>query len=351
MKKIAFLDRDGTLIWEPEDTKQVNGLEQLVLIKGVISALKRLQNAGFELVVVSNQDGLGTAENPIENYELINEKLKEILASEEIYFSNWLTCPHYKTENCECRKPKIGLVKSFENEIDKAKSVMIGDRDTDIEFANNLGIRGYKICEKCGWKEIVNDILQRKASVKRETKETKIAVDLNIDGNGKSEINTGLNFFNHMLEQVAKHSGFDLKIDCKGDIQVDEHHTIEDVAICFGEAFLKALNDKKGISRFASERFVPMDDSLAYVAVDVSGRPFCVFDAKFEREYCGDMPTEMVEHFFQSFAVASRMNINIKIDGQNTHHKIEGCFKAFGKCLTDCSRITSKNIVSTKGVL
>ena len=212
MKKIAFLDRDGTLIWEPEDTKQVNSLEQLVLIKGVISALKRLQNAGFDLVVVSNQDGLGTAENPIENYELINEKLKEILASEDIYFSNWLTCPHYEEENCDCRKPKIGLVKPFENEIDKAKSVMIGDRDTDIEFANNLGIRGYKICENYSWKEIVDDILQRKASVKRETKETKIAVELNIDGSGKSEINTGLGFFNHMLEQVAKHGKIDLKI-------------------------------------------------------------------------------------------------------------------------------------------
>ena len=174
MKKIAFLDRDGTLIFEPAGTKQVNGLEQVVLIKGVISALKRLQNAGFELVVVSNQDGLGTAENPTENYELINKKLKDIFASEEIYFSNWLTCPHYEEENCDCRKPKIGLVKSFENEIDKAKSVMIGDRDTDIEFAKNLGIRGFKIGENYGWKEIVDNILQRKASIKRETKETNL---------------------------------------------------------------------------------------------------------------------------------------------------------------------------------
>ena len=170
MKKMAVLDRDGTLIFEPEDTKQVNGLEQLVLIKGVISALKRLQNAGFELVVVSNQDGLGTPENTVENYELVNRKLKEIFASEDIYFSNWLTCPHDEDEECGCRKPKIGLVKPFENEIDKAKSVMIGDRDTDIEFAKNLGIRGFKIGENYGWKEIVDTILQRKASVKRETK-------------------------------------------------------------------------------------------------------------------------------------------------------------------------------------
>ncbi len=351
MKKIAFIDRDGTLIFEPEDTKQVNGLEQVVLIKGVISALKRLQNAGFEFVVVSNQDGLGTPENTVENYELVNRKLKEIFASEEIYFSNWLTCIHYKSENCECRKPKIGLVKSFENKIDKVKSVMIGDRDTDVEFAKNLGIRGFKICENYGWKEIVDDILQRRANIKRTTKETDILVDLNIDGTGKNEINTGLGFFNHMLEQVAKHGKFDLKIDCKGDLNVDEHHTIEDVSICFGEAFLKALGDKIGIERFASERFVPMDDSLSYVAIDISGRPFCVFDAKFEREYCGDMPTEMVKHFFQSFAVASKMNINIKIDGKNTHHKIESCFKAFGRVLHDASRVVDNNLPSTKGLI
>lgn len=351
MKKTAFLDRDGTLIFEPEDTKQVNGLEQLVLIKGVISALKKLQNAGFELVVVSNQDGLGTHENTAENYELVNKKLKEIFASEDIYFSNWLTCQHYENEGCDCRKPKIGLVKPFENEIDKAKSVMVGDRDTDIEFAKNLGIAGYKIGENYGWKEIVDDILQRKASVKRETKETKIAIKLNVDGSGKNKINTGLGFFNHMLEQVAKHGKFDLKIDCKGDLQVDEHHTIEDVAIAFGECFVQALGSKIGIARFASERFVPMDESLAYVAIDVSGRPFCVFDAKFEREYCGDMPTEMVEHFFQSFAVASKISLNIKIEGRNTHHKIESCFKAFGKVLHDASRVVDNNISSTKGVL
>lgn len=351
MKKIAFLDRDGTLILEPEDTKQVNGLEQLVLIKGVISGLKRLQNAGFELVVVSNQDGLGSEKNTIENYELINEKVKSIFASEDIYFSKWLTCPHYKEENCDCRKPKTGLVKDFKNEIDKEKAIMIGDRDTDLEFAKNLGIKGYKIQKKYGWKEIVDDILQRKANIKRTTKETDIYIELNVDGSGKSEINTWLNFFNHMLEQVAKHGKFDLKIDCKGDLNIDEHHTIEDIAICFGECFLKALDNKRGIERFASERFVPMDESLSYIAVDISGRPFCVFDAKFDREYSGDMPTEMVEHFFQSFAVASKMNINIKIEGKNTHHKIESCFKAFGKVLCDASKIVDNNISSTKGIL
>lgn len=351
MTKIAFLDRDGTLIFEPEDTKQVNGLEQLVLIKGVISALKRLQNAGFELVVVSNQDGLGTEKNKIENYELINKKVKEIFASEEIFFQKWLTCPHYKDENCDCRKPKIGLVKEFENEIDKEKSIMIGDRDTDLEFAKNLGIKGYKIQKNYCWKEIVDDILQRKSAIKRTTKETDIYIELNIDGGGKSDINTGINFLNHMLEQVAKHGKFDLKIDCKGDLNVDEHHTIEDIAICFGEIFNKCLGNKKGIERFASERFLPMDESLSYVAIDISGRPYCIFNANFDREYCGDFPTEMVEHFFQSFAMSSKTNINIKIEGRNTHHKIESCFKAFGKVLKDAVKIVDNNISSTKGLL
>ncbi len=228
---------------------------------------------------------------------------------------------------------------------------MIGDRDTDLEFAKNLGIKGYKIQKNYGWKEIVDDILQRKVNIKRTTKETDIYIELNVDGSGKSEINTGLNFFNHMLEQVAKHGKFDLKLDCKGGLQIDEHHTIADIAICFGECFLKALDNKRGIERFASERFVPMDESLSYIAVDISGRPFCVFDAKFDREYCGGMPTEMVEHFFQSFAVASKMNINIKIEGKNTHHKIESCFKAFGKVLCDASKIVDNNISSTKGIL
>ena len=350
MRKIAFLDRDGTLILEPEDTKQVNGLKQLVLVKGVIFALKRLQEAGFELIVVSNQDGLGKPENPIDNYELINFKLKQIFESENIYFSDWLTCSHYEKENCNCRKPKIGLLKKIKNKIDK-NSIMIGDRETDIKFAKNIGIKGYKIDKNYGWKEIVDEILQRKTDIKRKTKETDIIIKLNIDGNGKSKINTGLNFLNHMLEQVSKHGNFDLEIDCKGDLKVDEHHTIEDIAIAFGECFLQCLGDKKGIERFASERFIPLDESLSYVSIDISGRPFFSFIAKFDREYCGDTPTEMIEHFFQSFAFASKISLHIKIDGKNTHHKIESCFKAFGKCLKDCSRITTNSVCSTKGVL
>lgn len=198
--------------------------------------------------------------------------MKEILSSEDIYFSNWLTCPHYKNDNYDCRKPKIGLVKSFENEIDKNKLFMIGDRDTDLQFAKNLGINGYKLTEKYTWKDIVNDFLQRKSFIQRTTKETDIKINLNIDGSGNSKINTGISFFNHMLEQVWKHINFDFEIECKGDLNVEEHHTIEDIAICLGEAFLMALCDKKGIERFSSERFIPIDDSLSYISIDISGR-------------------------------------------------------------------------------
>lgn len=188
-------------------------------------------------------------------------------------------------------------------------------------------------------------------TIERKTKETDISLSFDLNGTDDYEISTGLKFLDHMLEQIAKHGKFNLKIKCKGDLEVDEHHTIEDIAICFGEAYRRSLGDKKGIERFASERFVPLDESISYVAIDISGRPFCKFDAKFEREYCGDLPTEMISHFFQSFAVSAGITLHIKIEGENTHHKIESCFKAFAKCLHDASKVTGNNIISTKGVL
>jgi imidazoleglycerol phosphate dehydratase HisB len=197
----------------------------------------------------------------------------------------------------------------------------------------------------------VSDILSRKADIVRKTKETDIKIHLNIDGEGSAKIDTGLKFFDHMLDQIARHAKFDLELDCKGDLQIDEHHTIEDVAICLGEAYKKALGDKKGISRFSSERIVPLDEAISFVSVDISGRPFCSFDAKFEREYCGDLPTEMIPHFFQSFAISAGITLHIKIEGKNTHHKIESCFKSFAKCLYDASRVSGNSIVSTKGLL
>lgn len=348
MNKIVFIDRDGTIIVEPEDTEQVNGLEQMIFLPYVISSLKKLQDAGYELVVVSNQDGLGTGSNPIENYELINRKILEVLVGEGITVSKWLTCPHYEKDLCSCRKPNIGLI---DFDFDREQSVMIGDRDTDIRFAENLGIRGFKIMRDFGWEKITNEILSRRAMVVRKTKETDIVLSINIDGSGDAHICTGLKFFDHMLEQIAKHGRFDLRINCTGDLEVDEHHTVEDIAICLGEAYKKALGVKKGIVRFASERMVPLDESLAFVSVDISSRPFCKFDARFDREYCGDFPTEMISHFFQSFAVSAGVTLHIKIEGGNTHHKIESCFKSFAKCLYDASRINGNSVISTKGIL
>lgn len=345
--KILFVDRDGTIIFEPTDTKQVNGLEQMIFLPNVISSLRKLQNAGYKIVVVSNQDFLGTPHNPITNYELINDKIIEILGGEGIEIYKWLTCPHIETQNCKCRKPKTGLI---DFEFDK-ESMMIGDRNTDIQFAENLNIAGFKIMPNFGWQEITNEILSRKITIDRKTKETDIQVSLNLDGSGESKIDSGLKFLDHMLEQIAKHGKFDLELTCKGDLEVDEHHTIEDIAILLGEAYNKTLGNKKGISRFASERIIPLDESIAFVAIDISGRSFCKFDAQFEREYCGDLPTEMISHFFQSFAMAANITLHIKIDGSNTHHKIESCFKAFAKCLHDASRINGNHIVSTKGVL
>lgn len=348
MNKILFIDRDGTIIIEPEDTKQVNGLEQVVFLPYVISSLKKLQDAGYALVVVSNQDGLGLISNPIENYELINRKIIDVLASEGINITKWLTCPHYDTDLCKCRKPNITLV---DFNFDKAQSIMIGDRDTDIQFAHNLGIKGFKIMVNYGWVQITKEILCRNAEIVRKTKETDIKLSLNIDGEGHGKINTGLKFLDHMLEQIARHGKFDLMVNCIGDLDIDEHHTIEDIAICFGEVYKKALGIKKGIMRFASERIIPLDESLTFVSVDISGRPFCKFDAQFSREYCGDLPTEMIPHFFQSFAVSAGITLHIRIEGDNTHHKIESCFKAFAKCLYDASRINGNDVVSTKGVL
>lgn len=351
MKKFLFIDRDGTVIFEPQDTFQINGLEQLEFINFAISSLKKFQDAGYEIVVVSNQDGLGTAANSQENYDLINNKVLQILAAEGVKISDWLTCPHYKAEDCACRKPKVSLAEKYIGKIDLENSLMVGDRDTDVEFGKNLGIKGYKISADFGWKNILDEALSRKAVIERKTKETAIKILLNLDGKGKAQINTGLKFFDHMLEQVARHGNFDLEVLCQGDLEIDEHHTIEDIAISFGEAFRKALGDKKGIARFASEKIVPLDEALSFVALDISGRPFCDFKCDFEREYVGDLPTEMISHFFQSFAIAALVTLHVRIEGKNTHHKVESCFKAFAKCLGEASRVSAEGVVSTKGVL
>ncbi len=367
MKKILFLDRDGTLIFEPPVTFQVNTLEEMFLLPNVVSSLKQFVENGFELILVTNQDGLDTDANPRKNYENINSKLFHILETEQIKFSEIFECPHFEKDNCNCRKPKTGMVDAYllENrgKIDFANSYMIGDSERDLGLAKNIGIIGYKIDfnanpgDEFSWKYITSEILHkpRKAEYSRHTKETKISVELNLDGSGNYDIKTGLNFFDHMLEQIGKHGNFDLKISCNGDLEIDEHHTIEDVAIALGNCFKEALGDKRGIARYAdsfsTQKILPMDESLATVSIDISARPELVFSAPKMREYVGDFPTELLKHFYQSFCIASGINMNMKLEGENTHHIVEISFKAFARCLREGVKVSGNDIISTKGVL
>lgn len=367
MKKILFVDRDGTLIFEPPVTYQVNTLEEMFLLPNVVSSLKQFVENGFEIILVTNQDGLDTDANPRKNYENINTKLFHILETEQIKFSKLFECPHFEKDNCECRKPKTGMVDKYllENRenIDFANSYMIGDSERDLGFAENIGVKGYKIDfdakagDEFSWKFITDTILQkpRKASYSRTTKETDISVELNLDGSGNYTIKTGLNFFDHMLEQIGKHGNFDLNISCNGDLEIDEHHTIEDVAIALGTVFKQALGDKRGITRYAdifeTKKILPMDEALATVSIDISSRPELVFSAPEMREYVGDFPTELLKHFYQSFCIASGINMNMKLEGENTHHIVEISFKAFARCLRDGVKVSGSDIVSTKGVL
>ena len=365
MNKILLIDRDGTLIEEPPVTQQVNTLEELIFLPQVIGSLKQFVEAGFELYIVTNQDGLGTASNTRENYDKINAKMLEVFAGEGIIFKDIFECPHSPVDNCACRKPKVGILGDFKSVIEANKDTcfMVGDRATDIEFANNLGITGLKLEAGIDWEKITQDILfpVRASQIKRKTKETEIDCYLNLDakppkspfsgGLDEKIIDTGLSFLDHMLEQLQKHGDFGLKIICKGDLEVDEHHTVEDTGIALGEAFREALGDKRGITRYAWERILVMDEAKTEVSLDLSGRAYCVFEADFGREYVGDLPTEMVEHFFQSFCLASGLNLHITITGKNTHHQIEACFKAFARCLKEAVKREGFDIVSTKGLL
>lgn len=368
MKKIAFLDRDGTLLVEPPVTFQVNTLDEIYLLPGVISALKKISEAGYALAMITNQDGLGTDANPRESYEKINQKIFDILKSEGVEFAYIFECPHLPKENCECRKPKKGMVEKFltEERVDLEKSFVVGDRESDIEFAKNIGVQGFLLGTAelqnsivvqsdngCTWEDVASEILTdpRKAEISRSTKETDIFVSLNLDGSGKYRIDTGLKFFDHMLEQLARHGNFDVEITCKGDLEIDEHHTIEDTALALGEAFKKALDDKRGIERYAWERILPMDEAQATLALDISGRSYLEFSAAFSREFVGDFPTEMLEHFYKSFCDTAGLNLNISLTGKNTHHMIECSFKAFSRCLRDAVKRTGTAIPSTKGTL
>ncbi|HEY0031563.1 MAG TPA: bifunctional histidinol-phosphatase/imidazoleglycerol-phosphate dehydratase HisB [Bacteroidia bacterium] len=369
MKKVLFIDRDGTIIWEPPDTFQVDSFEKFRFLPGVISNLAKIaRELDYELVLVTNQDGLGTESYPEDTFWPVQNMMMQVLESERINFTKVCIDKSFESENKETRKPNTGmLIDYLSGNYDLANSFVIGDRITDVRLAKNLGAKAIFITnydKADGWeKEValtatswdeIYDFLklpERKVAYSRKTNETDIKIELNLDGKGISQISTGIAFFDHMLEQIGKHGNIDLMINAKGDLQIDEHHTIEDVGIALGEAFLMALADKKGIERYGF--LLPMDDCLAQVALDFGGRNWIVWDAEFKREKIGEMPTEMFFHFFKSFSDASRCNLNIKAEGQNEHHKIEAIFKAFAKAIKVAIKRDKNNmsLPSTKGTL
>ena len=357
MKRILFIDRDGTLVEEPHD-EQVDALGKIRFTPGVMRNLGLLRSKTDCLfVMVSNQDGLGTDSFPEDTFWPAHNFILQTLEGEGITFDDILIDRHFPEDNAPTRKPQTGLVEKYMNkpeEYDLANSYVIGDRETDALFAQNIGCKSLILGQDgMTWDKIAEIIFagERTAEVKRTTKETDIDVRLCIDGSGKCDIETGLGFFNHMLEQIGKHGGMDLYIRCKGDLNVDEHHTIEDVALALGECLLKALGSKRGIERYGYS--LPMDDCMCHVCLDFGGRPWLVWDAEFHREHVGDMPTEMFLHFFKSLSDAARMNLYIHAEGQNEHHKIEGIFKALARSLKMAVRrdIYHYELPSTKGTL
>ena len=356
MKRLLFIDRDGTLIEEPAD-EQIDAFEKLKFTKGVFRNLHFIrEHTDFEFVMVSNQDGLGTDAFPEDTFWPVHNFILQTLESEGVTFDEILIDPHFPEDNAPTRKPNTGLVEKYMNnpEYDIANSYVIGDRETDRQFAKNIGSKALILSDEgMSWDKICELLFagERTAEVRRTTKETDIHIKVNLDGTGKCDIATGLGFFDHMLEQIGKHGSIDLLVHTKGDLEVDEHHTIEDTAIALGECILTALGDKRGIERYGY--CLPMDDCLCSVALDFGGRPWLVWDATFTREKIGEMPTEMFLHFFKSLSDAAKMNLNIKAEGQNEHHKIEGIFKALARSLKMAVRrdIYHYELPSTKGML
>jgi imidazoleglycerol-phosphate dehydratase/histidinol-phosphatase len=355
-QKILFIDRDGTLIEEPAD-EQIDSFDKLKFVDGVFRNLGFIcSHLDFRIVMVSNQDGLGTDSFPEDTFWPVHNFILQTLKGEGIEFDDQLIDRHFPEDNSPMRKPGTGMLKEYINnpDYDIAGSYVIGDRETDRQLAENLGCKAL-ILGKDGmsWDKIAELLFagERIAEVKRTTKETDIYVKLNLDGSGKTDISTGLGFFDHMLEQIGKHGMMDLTIHTKGDLNVDEHHTIEDTAIVLGECLLKALGDKRGIERYGY--CLPMDDCLCQVALDFGGRPWLVWNAEFHREKVGEMPTEMFLHFFKSLSDSAKMNLNIKAEGANEHHKIEGIFKALARALKMAVRrdIYHFELPSTKGAL
>lgn len=369
MKKLLFIDRDGTIIVEPQPDQQVDALEKLEFLPGAITALAGIARAtDFELVLVTNQDGLGTASFPENTFWPAQEKMLKTLENEGVIFRSIHIDRSFPQEQLPTRKPGTAmLVEYLDGSFDLANSFVIGDRLTDVQLAKNLGAKAIflrNLDDPCGhedeialvaenWRQIV-DFLRlppRRASYRRTTRETDIAVDLSLDGNGQGDIQTGLGFFDHMLDQLVRHGSLDLRLQVRGDLHVDEHHTVEDTALALGETLARALGDKRGLARYGF--LLPMDDALAQVAIDLGGRPWLVWDVAFRRERIGDVPTELFFHFFKSFSDAARCNLNIRCEGDNEHHKIEAIFKAFARALRGALQRDPerRELPSTKGVL
>lgn len=376
MKTALFIDRDGTIIIEPPVTEQVNSLAEMTFLPGVIRNMAFIrERLSSEFVMVTNQDGLGTEAYPETVFEKVQNKMLEVLKGEGVEFDDILIDKSYPEDGLDTRKPGIGMLGAYlKGDYDMSHSYVIGDRATDVQLAKNLGCKGILIAnnvddaakmlqekglsDNCAliaenWNKIAEFLFaeERVATVARKTKETDINIRVDLDGNGKCDISTGLGFFDHMLEQIGKHSGIDLMIHVKGDLNVDEHHTIEDTGIALGEAIYKALGSKRGVERYGYS--LPMDDCLCSVCLDFGGRPWLVWDAEFKREYVGDMPTEMFLHFFKSLSDSAKMNLNVKAEGDNEHHKIEGIFKALARAIKMAIKrdIYKYELPSTKGTL
>ena len=356
-KRALFIDRDGTIIVEPPVTEQVNTLEELELLPGAIRNLYFIaRNLDFELVMVTNQDGLGTPAYPMENFEKVQGKMLQILEGEGVVFNDIKIDKSRPEDGLPTRKPGTGMLTAYmDGSYDLSSCYVIGDRETDEQLAENLGAKAIRIGSDRfpDWDKICEYLFagERSCSVSRKTKETDIKIALDLDGTGKTSVSTGIGFFDHMLEQIGKHAGIDLTIDVHGDLNVDEHHTIEDTGIALGEALSKALGDKRGIERYGY--CLPMDDCLCSVALDFGGRPWLVWDVELKREKVGDFPTEMLMHFFKSLSDNAKMNLNVKAEGENEHHKIEGIFKAFARSIKMAIKrdIYKFELPSTKGSL
>jgi imidazoleglycerol-phosphate dehydratase/histidinol-phosphatase len=354
---ILFVDRDGTLIEEPADF-QIDRYQKLRFVRGVVPALLKLRDAGYEFVMVTNQDGLGTDAFPQADFDGPHALMMQVFESQGIAFRDVLIDRSLPADNAPTRKPGIGLALPLlrDRGIDWARSAMVGDRETDDAFAANLGIRAFRLRTaqfggQWDWDGIAHALADapRTAHIERRTRETRIRVDIDLDRAAEPQVATGLGFFDHMLEQLGKHGGFALTLRCEGDLHIDEHHTVEDAALALGQALREALGDKRGIGRYGF--VLPMDETLAQAALDLSGRPWFVFEGQFARERIGELPTELVPHFFRSLCDAAGMNLNLQVRGDNDHHKVEACFKVVARALRQAIRREGSDLPSTKGTL